>query len=90
MLKIKDDVDLKELEKFGFKYTGNYNRGDCWEREMYITVNGVRLDGIIVTFSREISFLAPYRTDIKYPDIEIFIRDLIQAGLVEKAKELRV
>ena len=23
MLKIKDDVDLKELERFGFKYTEN-------------------------------------------------------------------
>ena len=87
MLKIKDNVDLKELESFGFKYTGNYNRGDRWEREMYITVNGVRLDGIIVTFLREISYLAPYRKDIEYPNIEIFIKDLIQAGLVEKVEE---
>ena len=36
MLKIKDNVDLKELEKFGFEYYGNYNRGDCWRRENII------------------------------------------------------
>lgn len=87
MFKIKDDVDLKELKKYGFKYTGNYNRGDIYERGMYITVNGVNLDGIKVGESREIGYIFPYIKNIKYPDIEIFIKDLMQAGLVEKVEE---
>lgn len=87
MFKIKDDVELRELMKYGFKYTGNYNRGDIYKREMYITVNGVNLDGIMVGDSRKIGYIFPYIKNIEYPDIEIFIKDLIQAGLVEKVEE---
>ena len=35
MLKIKDNVDLKELEKFGFK--PHYELKDCRTGESYIT-----------------------------------------------------
>ena len=48
LLKIRDDVDLKELEKFGYKYTGNYNRGDQWEKEINIIVDGKNLGGILI------------------------------------------
>ena len=87
MLKIKDNVDLKELESFGFKYTGNYNRGDRWEREMYIIVNGKDLGGIIVTEYRKVGFIHPYIKGIEYPEIEPYVEDLIQAGLVEKVEK---
>ena len=32
MLKVKDSVDLKELEKFGFEIFGNFARKIFWER----------------------------------------------------------
>ena len=32
MLKIKDNVDLKELEKFGFEYHKYYN---CYQKRIY-------------------------------------------------------
>lgn len=84
MLKIKDDVDLKELEKFGYKYTGNYNRGDQWKKEINIVVDGKNLGGILIQECRNIDFKFPYIQNIVYPDIEPYIQDLILLGLVEK------
>jgi hypothetical protein len=86
MLKIKDDTNLRELQKFGYKYTGNYNRGDRWEKDIDIIVDGKNLGGILVQEWKEICFKFPYIKDIKYPDIEIYIQDLIQANLVEKVE----
>lgn len=86
MLKIKDSVNLKELEKFGYKYVGNYNRGDQWLKEINIIVNGKNLGGILIQEWGEISFRFQYIKDIKYPDIEPYIQDLIQADLVEKVE----
>ena len=37
MLKIKDNVDLKELEKFGFE---KYNTYDTWFRKAHKTSDG--------------------------------------------------
>lgn len=84
MLKIDEKVNLKELEKFGYKYTGNYNRGDQWEKEINIIVDGKNLGGILIQEDREIGFKFPYIQNIKYPDIEPYVQDLIQAGLVIK------
>ena len=79
MLKIKDDVDLKELEKFGFEvaqtlegkttelYDGKYTYIELYDD----------IDGIWDT--REI-----YVTGSAYLDT---IYDLIQSGLVEKVEE---
>lgn len=75
MLKIKDNVDMKELEKFGFKY---YEHEFEWYNERYTNIailddkhwdKGNR--GICNVWSTK--------------DLEILF-DLIQAGLVEKVK----
>lgn len=87
MLKIKDNVDLKELEKYGFKYCGNYNRGDCWVRK----VNDEVIRGIMVQGdwdNRKIYFEFPYM-NIQYPNLKDYIKDLIVAGLVEKVEDIK-
>lgn len=84
MFKIKDGIKLRQLQNFGYKYVGNYNRGDQWLKEMNIIVDGKNLGGILIQEWGEISYSFPYIKDIKYPDIESYIQDLIQAGLVEK------
>lgn len=75
MLKIKDNVDLKELEKFGFD-----DFGVCYKRygtlgEQYFINKG----------TREIKRIHPYSFREEPTEDEIY--DLIQAGLVEKVKE---
>ena len=75
MLKIRDDVDLKELEKFGFKLDCTnkvYELGDYW----------VGVDCIAVHIdNRKIYFT------FHYDDLENVLFDLITAGLVEKVVE---
>ena len=77
MLKIKDNVDLKELEKFGFVKIEDeyiYRKGTTWEvlvviiKNKYIYVEREQPDwfGAIIEDRLDILF------------------DLIQAGLVEK------
>lgn len=82
MLKIKDNVDLKELEKFGFKPKYDEDTGEI-KQYVYkvMTTNGRTIRGIIITNY--------YRgTTWEINDIETGfldkIYDLIQAGLVEK------
>ena len=85
MLKIKDNVDLSILEKFGFEYKGNYNRGDVWVRKIDDKlIRGISIKGD--WDNRIIEFEFPYM-DIEYPDLEDYIQDLIEAGLVEKVGE---
>ncbi len=84
MYKLKSDVKLNALNEFGYKYVGNYNRGDKWLKEINIIVGGKNLGGIEVQEWGEISFQFPYIKDIKYPSIEPYIQDLIQTGLVEE------
>lgn len=87
MWKLKDNIKLNVLSEFGYKYVGNYNRGDKWLKEINIIVDGKNLGGIEVQEWREISFQFPYIKNIKYPDIEPYIQDLIQAGIVEKVDD---
>ena len=75
MLKIKENADLKELEKYGFTYTS----GDDWHRYF---------DNIEISLgdSREIIIDLNYN-DFCETEITLLIDllyDLIQAGLVEK------
>ena len=86
MWKVKKEVPLSELKKYGYKYFGNYNRGDQWIKEQEIIVDGKNLGGILVQEWGEISFRFPYIKDIKYPNIETYIKDLINADLVEKVE----
>lgn len=75
MLKIKDNVDLKELEKYGF-YDNSY--GYTNRRYSYISRSGTYVNRIFIHKDRHIAFNNP---TIKCLDL---LYDLIQAGLVEK------
>ncbi len=74
MYKIKDEVDLKELEKFGFNkykyYSGN--------------VNYYRRDRVQI---REDTKIIEIPTQNNRYDTEMYIQDLIQANIVEKVEE---
>lgn len=77
MLKIKDNVDLKELEKFGFVYftdkrSFRYGCLDLQKGYVEIFINNAK----VITMSSDKSIL----------DLDI-IYDLIQAELVEKVEE---
>ena len=91
MLKIKDNVDLKELEKYGYEL-----QEDWWNRPSKITTNDV--EGEMIYYKH----VAPYtsieieiktrkiteqRIDIFINVEEKYIDDLIKADLVEKIEE---
>lgn len=76
-LRIKSDVDLKELEKFNFK---EYN--DCWQRDYnngYAT-NIYKDTKEIIKVDYEWSFLE----NKYYENSGYKIKDLFEADLVEK------
>ena len=80
MLKIKDNVDLKELEKYGFKY---YEKVYVKEIERAEPIFGLGESKKIYVDddSRNISIgIGLYDTDIELDTIY----DLINDGLVEK------
>lgn len=78
MLKIKDNVDLKELEKFGFEYTNEYE-------QIYNFETNNNSNCILIPYRKimlrayEIRVFEDFKADILY--------DLIQANLVEKVEE---
>lgn len=79
MLKIKDSVDLKELEKFTLKFNEENGRyeyiGRNFNGKTYIFIN---------SWNRKILFVKGKN----YDDICLrILYDLIQAGLVEKVEE---
>lgn len=78
MLKIKDNVDLKELEKFGFKHeeSSTYNEYIFTNEDCIIYIDCK--DRILSMTERE------YDIVFVVPSV---IYDLIQAGLVEEVKE---
>lgn len=76
MLKIKDNVDLKELEKYGFKYDKGYE----WQN--VICYKYVYEDYCIEAFKDEIRMYI--FEDGLFIDIPEIIYDLIKDGLVEK------
>lgn len=71
MLKIKDNVDLKELEKFGFKYNDNYH--------IHYEYNFL----IIEVNTRKI-FIGSGVDEVNGDEEIIKLYDLIKADLVEK------
>lgn len=90
MLKIKDDVDLKELEKFGFKPKYDEDTGKI---TAYVKqIKEKEYEGLNITLEKTKSKIRIFRrsdTDWRinayhdWFDIET-LYDLIQAGLVEK------
>ena len=98
MLKIKDNVDLKELEKFGF-YKGNKTtycyeiepvdeRVDCDEEDFSKYGSNFSQSGFAMIEANEITRVIEFFTttdDEVWWNMDI-IFDLIQAGLVEKVE----
>ena len=76
MLKIKDDVDLKELEKFGLKYVEE-GKGNP---EMYEWIRETtdKFDYVDVYI---------WNRKINVSDANDVLYDLIKAGLVEKVDD---
>ena len=81
MLKIKDNVDLKELEKFGFKLSKTYG-AEVYKNRLKST-NGICYL-MIMPVSRELRIDTDSSMYIIGLDV---IFDLTQAGLVEKVEE---
>lgn len=90
MLKIKDNVDLKELEKFGFKKSTHNiwfkdftNNGDIMDLETAVVINPnykeCERQIVFNTFYEDSGIDASMNTDIIY--------DLIKADLVEKVDD---
>lgn len=101
MLKIKDNVDLKELEKYGFKkgedtqYVSYGHYGKVFEEQLdnYWEIEGSIVDLIFVIsickkriISCEVTSKNASRSICSDNDEPVipYIKDLIQADLVEK------
>jgi len=82
MLKIKDNVDLKELEKFGFKQ----NKFNYYDDEIYICKDRKIILGIERNYD-ELDIIAGSTCIEITNELLTKLYDLIQAGLVEKVKE---
>lgn len=78
MLKIKDNVDIKELEKFGFKYNKFIK---CYSQEGRNQYLDVKAD-YYVTDKRELQ-INTYEGDYTLDDV---LYDLIKADLLEKGE----
>lgn len=92
MLKIKDNVELKELEKYGFKFYKNFYYDDdgitkldcylfdCYDNRTYVQVF-VKTKEVALhsgVFGDGPEYFFDTQLDVLY--------DLIQAGLVEKVE----
>lgn len=73
MLKIKDNVDLKELEKFGAKYNEAMGSYDFYDGSLYVWED-----------VRDIAF--EFSFGVTENEIMTTLFDLIQANLVEKVE----
>ena len=78
IVKIKDDVDLKELEKFGFEYNDDTGIYTFVKKDSY---NSLWID--IRVWSRKILFRQEVSTDTEGLEV---LYDLFKAGLVEKVE----
>lgn len=75
MLKIKDGIDIKELEKFGFRYTKNSNFPTLSIQEYYYDYVGT-----IAIYENTRVIIVKHTGD----ETMDTLYDLIQAGIVEK------
>lgn len=80
MLKIKDNVDLKELEKFGYEKdaTGTYCKNDRFADE-----------GVSIFVNEDKTFFIEWGWYVmRNEEQERFLQDLIKANLVENVGEI--
>lgn len=81
MLKIKDNVDLKELEKYGFEYD---------ERGFYSftrIIDSVLAWKLVVTINHHYLQVKVYVPCTMAGSLQSVLYDLIKDGLVEKVEE---
>ena len=78
MLKIREDFNIKELEKYGFMKSIMYARGT---EEAYVL--NVTFGRIVVFEDREI-YLEPVEDCVRYHDELCVLYDLIKANIVVK------
>ena len=78
MLKIKDDVDLKELKKFGYRndYENDYEKVLDYAQTLW-----VECDTRVIWLEDSMSCIEDDHS------LEPYIQDLIKADLVEKIRE---
>ena len=84
MLKIKDNIDLKELEKYGFELLGNYGA----IKKFYDKDFGIEEDTLLVIEFRNVWLIenGAKESNERYfgnPQLDT-LYDLIKDGLVEK------
>lgn len=84
MLKIKDSVDLKELEKFGFEYIPEDEIYGYYNKFVFIDRMGKEIGYTIPndTLEIKISF-----DSLSYFRIDDTLYELIKADMVEKVEE---
>ena len=93
MLKIKNNVDLKELEKFDYKKHGGTE--NCfyfyfYTKKIYGLLNSylIKIDG----YTRKIFIYKNLSRDLSFANVELItrnkkVKDLIKADMVEKVEE---
>lgn len=86
MLKIRNDVDLKELEKFGFEHENTkgiiserYCYYDDYEQTIFVCVNDRTIAGEDISGSYSFGAIVDNALDVIY--------DLFLADMVEKVEE---
>ena len=82
MFKIKNNVSLKELEKFGFKdIVSYYIKSVTRKRDIIIW----KYNKEIVDYLKDNTTYSGYKYEGEYKHIiRPYIKDLIQAGLIEE------
>ena len=83
MLKIKDNVELKELEKFGFRYVDDRS----FEGDFSHCYKSIGNNAELSISAQGRCIYAYTNTAYNFSDGFDVIFDLIQAGLVDKVKE---
>ena len=76
MLKIKDNIDLEELKKYGFEYNKNMH-----EYEIGYIFNGY------ISIEKNDRLIKPIYDENMWINIEDLLYDLIKADLVDKVEE---
>lgn len=89
MLKIKNEVDLKELEKFGFYYSNN---NKAYKRDYYTGLHTIYIYVFVDNHNykhRQIDANSSSVIDCMFRDDRLLglCKDLVEAGLVEKVEE---
>ena len=79
MLKIKECIDLKVLEKYGFELK-TYSNDRCYTKQL----NDEPLENVVCIVDRTIGVSRGFTKLHKYNDL---IYDLITNGLIDKVEE---